>query len=172
MSNNVALVIVIVNSASIERVIKPVALETTTNVWLGMHVSTYLLGHSTTRSTTGWHHHIFDFDEILYTELSGWRHIFFFVLRIPLSPKKVLIFFTEFWSLIIFLSWEKNWRGVLSKNIFNFFLNFTILPMQHCKAFAVRLVSLPGSICSLPLESVVLVAGLWNSTIFLEIWEN
>ena len=43
--------------------------------------------------------------------------------------------------------------------------------MQHCKAFAVTLVSLPGSICSLPLESVVLVAGIWNFTVFLEIGE-
>ena len=39
--------------------------------------------------------------------------------------------------------------------------------MQHCKAFAVTLVSLPGSICSLPLESAVLVAGI--SLIFLKL---
>ena len=151
------------------------------------------------RSTTGWHHHIFYFDEILYTGLSGalkliltipdpwgqqfqsyslgqfrevtpqdnlwvpiapkpmhiihqicimyinaiamtqgtcllsslkkcnfwWHHIFFFFLCIPLSPKKVLIF-----NCILkfdHLSWaDKNWRGVLSKNILIIFLKTSL----------------------------------------------
>ena len=47
-------------------------------------------------------------------------YIFIF-LPIPLSPKKFcFLLYFEVWSFV--LSWEKNWRGVLSKNIWNHFL--------------------------------------------------
>ena len=101
-------------------------------------------------------------------------YIFFF-LRILLSLQKKLWFF---YCILKFdnLSWadkkigcsigEKLDECSFEKHFKLFSKNFTFLPMQHCKTFAVTLVSLPGSICSLPLESVVLVAGIWNFTIF------